>query len=593
MLTAMTSRHKPKLGPGFVPRASESDDAKDRLLCRLEQQQTVFIEKIERLKRECDELESLRKRFALIYERSPIGYITFNKAGRIHDINETALRLLGYERERFLRLPLTFLVHPQDYGDLLDHLFQCEQNNGPSATADLRLRTKDRGFVKVELVSTPFTVMRGQAMYLTAIVDMTEHDHQQRALAETRDFAEAIVETVRHPLAVLDSDLKIISVNRALTDFFHRPAQYVRGRVLEVLLNLWWSGNELRSALEKVLVKGKALENFRLEVEPPDIGRRILFINARPLQQKEIGPQRLLVSLEDVTELELAREALRKANEELERRVTERTQALLKSYDQMEAFCYSIAHDLRAPLRSMTGFSELLVEEFAGQMTETGKDYAGRIQRSAEHMDHLIRDLLSYGRLNTEPLTATDVDLGKVLRDVVTEYEKDIRERRAKVRRKGRLPRVHGHPSVLHIVLANLISNGLKFVAPGVRPQIEVFAERRDEWTRVWVADNGIGIAPEDHGKVFGVFQRLHHQNTYPGTGIGLAIVAKGVERMGGHLGLESEPGKGSRFWFEVPVRGGVQCQPSTTSSNESAVLIGANRGHRKREVKATNSNNR
>jgi signal transduction histidine kinase len=378
----------------------------------------------------------------------------------------------------------------------------------------------------------------------------------QMELEQTaKDFAEAIVQTTRHPLAVLDPELRIVSVNRAFTDFFRRPAQYISGRVIEVMLNLWWSSNALRTELERVLVKETPLENYRLEVDPPDLGKRILLMNARPLRQKKGLPQRLLVTFEDVTELEAARQVLRKNNEELEQRVSARTEALRMSYEQMEAFCYSIAHDLRAPLRSMTGFSQLLVDEFNGLMSQTGKEYAGRIQHSAERMDQLIKDLLSYGRLNTAPLETLSVDLDKIFQEVLLHHDKDIREKHATVRRKGRLPVVNGHHAVLHAVLANLISNGLKFVGPGVKPRVDVSAETKKDWVRVWVADNGIGIAPENRQRIFGVFQRLHSMDAYPGTGIGLAIVAKGIDRLGGRSGLESEPGKGSRFWFELPAQ--------------------------------------
>ncbi len=552
MQIEMISRPK-KPAPERVPRRPGAEsDAKDQLLCRLEQQNTIFEEKIKQLERSRDDLESLRKNFSLVYDRSPVGYITFDKRGNIDNVNDTTLNLLGYERARILHLPMAFLVHPKDCKKLLDHLWQCE-NTKPRVVSELRLRTKNHGSVPVQLVTAPYTVVNGKQMFLTAIVDMTERIRQERTLAETKEFAESIVETVRHPLVVLDPDLRIVSVNRAFTEFFRRPAQYARGRIFEVMLNLWWSGNQLRNELEKVLVKQEPLQNYRIEVEPLEVGRRILLINARRLHQKENAPQRLLVSLEDVTELEFAREALRKTNEELEQRVTARTLALAKSNEQMEAFCYSIAHDLRAPLRSMSGFSKLLLEEFAGNITETAKNYAGRIQYSAEHMDRLIRDLLSYGRLNTEPLTLGDVDLETVFSEVLAQHHNDIQQKRAKVRRKGRLPRVCGHYPAIHAVLANLIANGLKFVAPGTRPQIDVSAEQKGDWTRIWVADNGIGIAPENRDKIFGVFQRLHPAETYPGTGIGLAIVAKGVERMGGRVGLESEPGKGSRFWFELP----------------------------------------
>jgi signal transduction histidine kinase len=241
----------------------------------------------------------------------------------------------------------------------------------------------------------------------------------------------------------------------------------------------------------------------------------------------------------------------------------------------MEAFCYSIAHDLRAPLRSMTGFSQLLTDEFGGQMSGLGKDYAGRIQQSAERMDQLIRDLLSYGRLNTAPLESSSVDLDKVFQEVLAQHDKDIREKRAKVRRKGRLPVVSGHHAVLHAVLANLVSNGLKFVAPGVQPKVEVCAEEKDDWVRVWVTDNGIGIAPENRERIFGVFQRLHSVDTYPGTGIGLAIVAKGIDRMGGRMGLESEVDKGTRFWFELPVRGETEVKAPSTKRPSSKGGVG------------------
>jgi PAS domain S-box-containing protein len=558
MLDAMISRPKPKPVRAFTSHILGNENGrKDQLLCRLELQQTVYVETIRKLERNCDELETLRRGFSLLYDRSPIGYITFDKRGHIHNANAIALQLLGFERNRLMHLPLAFLVQQEDLKKLLNHLWRCEHDNAPTVVTDVHLRRKDQTFVPVQLASAPLTQVNQRQMFLTAIVDMTEQIRHEQALAETKEFAEAIVETVRHPLAVLDQDLRIISVNRAFTEFFRRSAQYIRGRVFEVMLNLWWSGNRLRNELEKVLVKQEPLENYRVEVNPPDLGKRVLVVNARKLHQKDGVPDRILVSLEDITELESARESLRKTNDELERRVASRTEALQKSYEHMEAFCYSIAHDLRAPLRSMTGFSQLLSEDFNEQMTEAARDYAQRIQQSGERMDQMIRDLLCYGRLNTVPLDTTSVDLDKVFQEVVAAHEKDIREKRAKVQRKGPLPVVCGHHSVLHAVLANLISNGLKFVATDVRPQIDVSAEVREDWARVWVADNGIGIAPEHRSKIFGVFQRLHSVDTYPGTGIGLAIVARGVERMGGRVGLESKPNKGSRFWFELPKQKG------------------------------------
>ena len=562
MMTAARPKAKRQREPVPLMNGGEStkdqlESTKDQLLCRLELQQTIYTKTIAQLERNCDEAEALRTGFSLLYDRSPVGYMTIDKRGHIHNANGTAVNLLRFNRDRLLHLPLNFLVHPDDCQKLLTHLWRCGQEKESRVSTDLRLRTREYQFIPVQLVSVPFTAVKDARMFLTAVVDMTEHARNEQALAETKEFADAIVQTVRHPLAVLDPELRIVSVNRAFNQFFKRPAQYTRGRALEVVFNLWWSGNELRSRLEKVLLKDEPLENYRLDIAPPDVGRRILLVNARKLYQKEKMPNRLLVSLEDVTELELARQALSKTNEELEHRVTARTEALRKSYEQMEAFCYSIAHDLRAPLRSMTGFSQLLADQVNGQMNVEAKDYASRIQHSAERMDELIRDLLSYGRLNTAPLSTSTVELEKVFQEVLAQHERDIHDKHAKIRKKGRLPVVRGHPAVVHAVLSNLIANSLKFVASGVRPRIEVSSETIGGRVRVWVADNGIGIAPENHEKIFGVFQRLHAVNIYPGTGIGLAIVAKGIERMGGRMGLESELDKGSRFWFELPTQGG------------------------------------
>jgi PAS domain S-box-containing protein len=558
MFVVMSARPKARSAPALVPKTTGAEsEAKDHLLRRLELEQTIAAETIQRLEHDRQELDALRADFSKIYEQSPIGYMTLDKRGHIINVNTTALRLLGFERSRFQNVPLAFLVHKEDCKSLVDHLWRCEAEKTARVITELRLRNRLNDFVPIQLISVPMNERsKERQLYLTAMVDMTEHAQRAQALVETKDFAEAIVQTTRHPLVVLDPDLRIVSVNRAFTDFFERSTQDVSGQVLEVMFNLWWSGNELRVALERVLIKDEPLENYRLEAEPPNLGKRVLLVNARRLHQKEGLPHRLLVTLEDVTELEAARQQLRHTNQELERRVCARTEALRKSYEQMESFCYSIAHDLRAPLRSMTGFSQLLVDEFNGQISETGREYAGRIQQSAERMDQLIRDLLSYGRLNTAPLETSSVDLDKVFQEVLLHLDKDIREKRAKVRRNGKLPVVRGHHAVLQTVLANLISNALKFVAPRMRPCVEVSAETKRDWVRVWVADNGIGIAPENRQKIFGVFQRLHSMDEYPGTGIGLAIVAKGVERMGGRSGVASDLGKGSRFWFELPVLG-------------------------------------
>jgi PAS domain S-box-containing protein len=527
------------------------------LLCELELQHTVSIRQIRALENAQRKLEESKNSFNVFYQQSPIAYVTLSLRGYITEANIAATTLFGMDRKRLERMPFAFMVKREEVRRFLAHLARCRNagDERPERTVtQVTLRAHHEELIHAQLISVPFSG-GGHKGFLTAIVDLTERSRSQQALAEAKEFSESIVETVSQPLVVLDGDFRIISVNRAFTEFFQQPADYVRGRAFDALLNLWWSGNRLREELEKVLVKGKPLENFPLEIEPGIVGKRILLLNARRLHRKSNEPTLVLIAMEDITARKHAEEQLRDLNVQLETRVASRTEDLQKSYEQMESFCYSIAHDLRAPLRSMTGFSHLLAEQFGEQIGEAGRDYARRIEESAARMNDLIRDLLNYGQLNTQALSTGTVDLEKVFADVLAQLEKDILEKGARVRKRGRLPTMTGHSATLSAILSNLISNALKFVAPGVRPRIDVFAEERADWTRVSVADNGIGIAPQNRAKIFGVFQRLHSGEAYPGTGIGLAIVSKGVERMGGRVGLESELGKGSRFWFELPKR--------------------------------------
>ncbi len=261
---------------------------------------------------------------------------------------------------------------------------------------------------------------------------------------------------------------------------------------------------------------------------------------------------------EEISERKQAEEALRRAQAllsdragQLEGLVAARTAELTATNQQLEALVYSIAHDLRAPLRAMQGFSALLVEESGAGLSETGRGYADRIDKSAQFMDALLIDLLAFSRISQQRVELTSVNLETVVESALSRLQKDIQERNARVEVSGPWPVVLAHEPTLTQVLFNLTSNALKFVGPGVQPLVRLRAEERTEFIRVWVEDNGVGIAPGYQDQIFRLFTRLHGEK-YQGTGIGLAIVQKGVERMDGRVGVESAPGQGSRFWFEV-----------------------------------------
>ncbi|HET7790033.1 MAG TPA: HAMP domain-containing sensor histidine kinase [Gemmatimonadales bacterium] len=245
---------------------------------------------------------------------------------------------------------------------------------------------------------------------------------------------------------------------------------------------------------------------------------------------------------------------VREEQHRLEERVRDRTAELEERNEELEAFGYTISHDLRAPLRAMEGFSNVLLEEYRDRLDAAGRNYAERVVAAARTMDQLIQDLLSYSRLTRAELPLVAVDLTRLAAQAVARMDGDLKKRGAEVRVDEALPSVTANPSTLAQVIDNLLSNAVKFVPPGRAPVVRVRAERRGELVRLWVEDNGIGIATEHQERIFRVFERLNPASEYPGTGVGLAIVRKGAERMGGHAGVESAPGRGSRFWVDLPL---------------------------------------
>ena len=244
---------------------------------------------------------------------------------------------------------------------------------------------------------------------------------------------------------------------------------------------------------------------------------------------------------------------VREAQATLEERVRDRTRELQERNDDLEAFGYSISHDLRAPLRAMQGFSQIILEDYGDRLDDKGRQHAQRIVVAAKRMDELIRDLLAYSRLSRANLETAPVNLQNVVTEALSQLEAELQRTGAKVQVTEPLPAVRGHQSTLSQVVANLLANSVKFMPPGRSPDVMVRAEHRNGHVRLWVEDNGIGIRPEHQQRIFNVFERLHANDQYPGTGIGLAIVKKGMERMGGTVGVESVFDSGSRFWIELP----------------------------------------
>jgi PAS domain S-box-containing protein len=283
----------------------------------------------------------------------------------------------------------------------------------------------------------------------------------------------------------------------------------------------------------------------------------------------------------EINERKFAEAGLQAANrqlagqaDELERLVRERTEKLRETVADLEGFSYSVAHEMRSPLRGMQGFARILLDEHAGALDGVARGHLAQIASSAARMDLLIQDVLNYTRVMRSEALVVPVDLDKLVRGLIATHP-NWQPPKADIRIEGTLPRVSGHEGFLAQGVSNILHNAVKFVAPGVIPRVRIRAEsgplpsaenpgiagpatvagepaRDQPVVRVWFEDNGIGIARTDRHRVFQMFERINPASQFEGTGIGLTIARKAIQRLGGQIGFTSEPGPGTRFWIDL-----------------------------------------
>ncbi len=413
-----------------------------------------------------------------------------------------------------------------------------------------------------------------------------ERRRARETVEEPPAYAHAIVDTVREPLVVLGRDLRVKWANRSFYAAFAVSPEETENRLIYDLGNRQWDIPKLRELLEKILPQKSDLQDFEVEHKFPNLGRKTMLLNARTLRLEDTGGELILLAIEDITrrrraEEELTRhrdhleelvhersEELRKANVQLTGEATERKRAeeeLRQRVAELDAFAYSVSHDLQEPLRSITAFSQFLLEDWGDRLDEQGRESLVRLANSSARMKRQIEDLLALSRLSRHSGPATRVEVGQVVGEILDGIRPTIDAKGATVEVEDRLPHVRADALRIRKVFANLIGNALKFnesecalVKVGVR-------DVEGDMATFYVQDNGIGIDPQYHEQIFGVFERLHHREDYEGTGAGLAIVKQVVETLGGRVSVESEVGAGATFLFTLPLwmEGAASVEPN------------------------------
>ncbi|HEX7369261.1 MAG TPA: ATP-binding protein [Rhodanobacteraceae bacterium] len=424
----------------------------------------------------------------------------------------------------------------------------AEIMNVETKLRDQRVHTAARTAAEAQAVQ--IGAVLAQLLLLGLVVVVSERAVARRLEAERISQlavarAERIVQTVREPMALLDEELKLLMVNAAFSELYGEADSQALVDVGEGA----WSDEAVRQRLLDVIHRGRELWDYELEQTTVDGITRHMLVNARRMELPDGQERAMLLSVSDVTSRTLAENQVSELNSQLEGKVDQ----LSEANRELEAFSYSVSHDLRAPLRHIAGFSEKLQRHLGEGVDEKTTHYLDVISDSARRMADLIDGLLVYSRLGRGALRMQAVDMQSLADEARALVAGDVADRAIEWHIDG-LPVVVGDANMLRTVWQNLLGNAVKYTGKRERAVITVSAKKDARGQYVFtVADNGAGFDMAYADKLFGVFQRMHKASDFAGSGIGLANVRRIIVRHGGKIWAEAEPEQGARFHFSLP----------------------------------------
>ena len=401
----------------------------------------------------------------------------------------------------------------------------------------------------------------GDATVVEAVLKPDQAAARRQAEAASQEselFARSTLDSLSAHIAILDQSGVIVAVNRAWRRFAEENPQ-LNGQVCEGAnyLKTCESVKDGDMATARAFAEGirSVLEGrrseFSLEYACHSPGQQRWFVG-RVTRLVDDNQLRVVVAHENITERRLAEAQVHQLNTELDQRVRERTAQLEVTNQELEAFSYSVSHDLRAPLRAVTGFARILATDHARELDHEGHRLLGVLSAEAERMGELINDLLAFSRLGRQPINRTEFDLEALVREAFAQLAGPDPARKLRFSMSG-LARVCGDAHMIRQVLLNLLSNALKFTGTRKVPEIEFGSRGENGETIYYVRDNGVGFDMKYATKLFGAFQRLHSNDTFEGTGVGLSIVQRIIHRHGGRIWAMAKLDEGATFYFTLP----------------------------------------
>lgn len=479
-------------------------------------------------------------RYRTLFDEAVEGIVLADRnEGIVRDCNQAFLALTGYAKSKLVGLPLETFVGPANGGSGISRqAFLIPIGDGDVVEAQIHAQDGKRKIVEVKT----------QLLELNGAVVEQYFFHDITARLQAEEERDRLFKLSMDMLFVAGFDGKLKQINPAWR-------QTLGWSEKEILSTPWldfvhpddqWMTNEIGKELQK----GVPVRSFENRYRCKDGSYRWFSWSSHPL----VADQLIFGVVRDITELKQAEAELRRLNLELERRVLERTAQLETANKELEAFAYSISHDLRAPLRAVNGFSNIVIRDYAKGIDPEAARFLNLVSENAQKMGRLIDELLSFSRLSRQPLRKQKINTTELVQTALVELEAEKAGRRIEVR-LGDLPSCQADSVLLKQVWLNLLSNAFKYTRRCEAAVVDVGAMPAESgFMTYFVKDNGAGFDMQYAGKLFGVFQRLHREDEFEGTGVGLAIVQRIVQRHGGRVGAEGQLNEGARFYFTLPI---------------------------------------
>lgn len=539
--------------------------------------------------RDTERLRESERRFRTLFEQTAAGVVQNDiRTGRFMRVNQRFCNIVGYSRDELEQKTYQSITHPEDLSDEHEKTQRLLAEEIREFSIEMRYLHKNGGFVWVNLtVSSMWETGQAPDWTVAIVIDITKRKRAEQANLSAQAKAEQLLKASDRQRLVLlsliedqkmaetalkESETRYRSLANngrmllwsarldKLCDYFNDPWLHFTGRTLEQEWGDGWTEGVHPDDLDRCnQVYSESFdrrEKFSMvyRLRRHDGKYRWIIDDGVPRYDHNGNFAGYLGYCLDITERIEAEQEVLRLNADLERRVSERTAELEHANKELESFSYSVSHDLRAPLRAINGFAQILARRHSDALNDEGRHYLDNVLEAGNRMSQLIEDLLDYSRTDRRSVQKAPIALSPLLKQITALFADRIADTQARIEIAEPLATPLGDETLIGQIFSNLLDNALHYRKPEIPPKITIASHPiGDNDVIIQVSDNGIGIAPEYYVKIFEVFQRLHGQDEYPGTGIGLAIVAKSARIMGGSVDIESTPGVGSTFSIRLP----------------------------------------